>query len=816
MSQMEADHHTADERSALLGAERQSSTNAPSRSSKRRRRISIWAPVLLTLLFALVACIFVVPTYLAGLAQLVDYDIDGVSGVYPALDGIHGTLQANYRVQAEKSWLMRRILARAPFQLTEVQADVLWPEDRETKVAKLVAEPFTIQPGQKHYAQDLTIVGIGHVLDTVKAAKLSRALWAGDGPDVVPLRVVARIGGMLPFTFKVHMLLDVRIARQLEVPQPTIRLLTVEERSEGGFAVGLELEARAPLSVSSSLPATAWEVYIDGCDAVRHDKASLAELTVAPTTVHCRKDELCAVVSNVTMGRLATTAQRRCSSGSSPLEIFARNALGEKSSHVYIGGAKKQEAMPDWATDLLRQLVLPVELPAQSFQIPDLQELALSNVTVHVENEASSSKLASASGGVSVIVPMPWPVSFHQLIATVGGAIELMHRGQSFARIGLNDATASVRSAHARAVVAKAVVADTAVSITNYDVFAAALQSLLRGNTSFEARGRASIDSDTPLGHIQLSELPLPAVPVNVPHMGLPGQIPAKINGIDVVSSTETLLLLKVDGTIKSPLPHSVDLDERVQALVDYDDIEVGQLSVDRLCLRQQESPLTAFIAFNRTTDAQKEAGAKMLGQYLSGDQTLVTLRAYEDSMPSRPELARALAAVPIEITLPLPQMELPTDDGDDADSQSMAVEKSDNDKDKPHHSGSPFLVKSSFHFFTSTASFVLRNPLNESVLIDRLSAVASYRGGPVGTLEFDASLLGEKPIVLAGDAPTTETPRLPVRWSARGIGRDALRAALGGTLTLNATAEATVRVARFGPIELNLTATDVGAGVGF
>ena len=74
---------------------------------------------------------------------------------------------------------------------------------------------------------------------------------------------------------------------------------------------------------------------------------------------------------------------------------------------------------------------------------------------------------------------------------------------------------------------------------------------------------------------------------------------------------------------------------------------------------------------------------------------------------------------------------------------------------------------------------------------ITSISAVAIYNHtDPVGTIDYD----------LPFEVPpgVSTTPRLPVDWSLDGAGYDAVRDALGGSLKLDAKADAGVRIGKW------------------
>ena len=92
-------------------------------------------------------------------------------------------------------------------------------------------------------------------------------------------------------------------------------------------------------------------------------------------------------------------------------------------------------------------------------------------------------------------------------------------------------------------------------------------------------------------------------------------------------------------------------------------------------------------------------------------------------------------------------------------------------------------------HLLSSTASFTLLSPLPKTTLyITSISAIAYYNHTErVGTIDYD----------LPFEVPpgASRTPRLPVEWSLGSTGYAAVRDALGGTLKLDATADAGLRV---------------------
>jgi hypothetical protein len=206
---------------------------------------------------------------------------------------------------------------------------------------------------------------------------------------------------------------------------------------------------------------------------------------------------------------------------------------------------------------------------------------------------------------------------------------------------------------------------------------------------------------------------------------------------------------------------------------------------------------------FTHSGETGKKVGKELISQYISGTfpslsylisvlvecqltsigyNTSLTLQAHNGTIPSQPALGAVLSNFPI--TLPAPSLSTPKkpDDGDD---------DPDDDPDDGDESGrkrTHFIRDATMHIISSTALFTLASPLTTTTLyITSLNATAYHDGHPSGKILYD--------LPFAVPPGLTETPRLPVDWSLGSIGYDAIRRALGGTLTLTAYAEVGIRI---------------------
>jgi hypothetical protein len=95
-------------------------------------------------------------------------------------------------------------------------------------------------------------------------------------------------------------------------------------------------------------------------------------------------------------------------------------------------------------------------------------------------------------------------------------------------------------------------------------------------------------------------------------------------------------------------------------------------------------------------------------------------------------------------------------------------------------------------HLWSSTAVFTLISPLRHSTLyIDKIDAAAFYNHTePIGRIDYD--------LPFAVPPGESETPKLPVTLDFGGVGYDAVRRALGGTLLMDAKAKVGVTLGEY------------------
>lgn len=258
-----------------------------------------------------------------------------------------------------------------------------------------------------------------------------------------------------------------------------------------------------------------------------------------------------------------------------------------------------------------------------------------------------------------------------------------------------------------------------------------------------------------------------------------------KIGNLDIVDTTTTSLTLEAGVNFTNPTPYSAFV-SYASILIENNETIIGEASVSNInVLTGNNTNILARATWDPKTFGGSKGtmvGRQLLSQYISGINTTLTFRTYKGSIPSQPDLGRALSIY--NVTIPTPRLLTPPDHPDDDDDTDDPDEGAD-----PSHPAPHFIRDATFHLFSSTATFTLLSPLQHtSMFIEHINATAFYNHTePIGRIIYDFPF--EVP------AGVSSSPKLPVEWSLDSVGYEKVRRALGGNLKLDAEAEVGIRL---------------------
>jgi hypothetical protein len=252
-----------------------------------------------------------------------------------------------------------------------------------------------------------------------------------------------------------------------------------------------------------------------------------------------------------------------------------------------------------------------------------------------------------------------------------------------------------------------------------------------------------------------------------------------KVGELKVLSTSKTSINLQARVNFTNPTEYTAHI-PFINIYILKNGSIIGDATLQSVDIIQgNNTNILVQATWDPTTFSGEEGakiGGELLSQYISGFNTTLTFQTHERSIPSQPELGKALSKFAIEILAPKLSGPSTGDEGD-----------GDDGDDRPH-----FINNAVFHLLSSTAVFSMVSPLQYSTIyIDNINATAFYNHTePVGHINYD--------LPFKVPPGTSQTPKLPVDWSLNSIGYEKLQRALGGELKLDASGTVVVRLGQW------------------
>lgn len=248
---------------------------------------------------------------------------------------------------------------------------------------------------------------------------------------------------------------------------------------------------------------------------------------------------------------------------------------------------------------------------------------------------------------------------------------------------------------------------------------------------------------------------------------GLPNisEFEPKANHLAILETTETSIKMSVELSVNNPTPYSA-LVPYVSIEIGYENYRLGNASVSNLQFVKGENNFTVHATWEPWTEDARNAGRALLSDYISGKNTTITLSPHKHSIPSLPDLGRALSGLHLHI--PTPRL------------------------NRPNGAPTRFLEGAVLHLLSSSAVFTLFTPIQHAITLHQFNGSAYYNGSLLGTIDYPETM-----VIPAGPGEYL-TERIPVDWELDGIGYEAVEKALGGQLKIKAVADAEVGIGKW------------------
>ncbi|KAK4551985.1 hypothetical protein LTR86_010777 [Recurvomyces mirabilis] len=577
-----------------------------------------------------------------------------------------------------------------------------------------------------------------------------------------------------------------------------------------GMAADVSIAVQNDYPVDFTIPPLAFNILVDNC---KKDEPYIKLANAETHDLHIRPKHKVELNATGVVHELPDVLTQDCPGMSkSPLDMLLGNYLHGKDNTIYVqGSSAPQHHTPQWITDLISDITVPVPVPGKTFGHL-IKNFSLTDTHFSLPDPFADTSDPTISAKVKALIALPEEMNFNLSVSKVRADADIFYHGKKLGKLDLHrwqPATSrrlDTNKSNPELLVESAI-KDAPINITDDDVFTQVVQDMLFGGGKeviMHIKADVDVKVDSALGELAVRKIPAEgSIPIRPfkDHNKTPGDIAKgfrpKVFDLNILSTTSTGLTLSAKVNITNPTVYS--------ATVPYVDIHIvkngsvlGHATAKKIEIQPGENHNLYIEAVYDPAKMGGENGThigrELLSQYISGYNTTLTLQLHEGSLPTLPNLGKALSKFPLE--LPTPQLHTPRPPKDDPDNRSPPSDpdEPDDDDERMH-----FIHDATFHLLTSTATFLLTSPLKrETIYIHRLNATAYYKGSTVGEIHYDLPFAIAPYDPEENDGRGTLSPRLPVEWSLGSVGYEAVRRALGGRLKLAAYAEVELQIGRW------------------
>ncbi|UKZ80494.1 hypothetical protein TrVFT333_008255 [Trichoderma virens FT-333] len=803
----ETEHRPATESSPLLSdAEHQDSeedesdslNRSPSKSESRLRWPSIIAIAVLAALTVVVMVLgFLVPPAVKSYAEnAAVLEPTGLSLESLTPDGVRARIQASFRLDGSrvKDDTARRLGRLATsivrtLDTDETKVRVHLPTYDNALLGSAVVPPLSINlvDGQT------TVLDFVADLSPGDAESLRQIAndWLDGKLQQVKVTGSAALSlktGILPLG--THDIVESMVfeAKQIpSIPEYKIDRLNIHDvpTGDGGrMAVGANasIVAYNDYPIGLTVPQLAFDLLVPNCDP-SEPHIMVATAITEPIDVEPHANVTVDAIGLI--NDIPDTLTRACPlTNMSPLDNFFKRYMHGEDAQIFVRGQDSDKSdIPEWIRSFLSSVTVPISFPGQSFN-DAIRNLSLTDVDFKLPSPfadpSDPDSKARVSGTVEILAELPSELNVDIGVNSLRASGDLYYKGKKFGELNVEhwqkaNSSKTVDPEDEKSLLQiTSRITNVPLDITDGDVFSDVMGELLLGDKDIllDVEARVDIKVSTVLGDLVLRDVPAKG---KIPVKQLPGksltEIEPRVSNLVILNTTKHAVHMQASVNITNPTPYTASI-PFANVHVYHEGLLIGEVVANHLDVQLgNNSNLAVFATWDPVSlggEKSHKAAAQLLSDYLSGKNTTLTFKTHKGSIPGMPIIGDALSK--FNITLPTPRIKLPGD-------------KSGKNQ------GKNFVRDAIFHVFSSSATFSLASPLKQNVIhIEKINATAFYNHTePVGHILYDEPF----------DAPpgVTETPRLPVIWSADSIGYDKLIDAMDGSLKLDAKAEATLRI---------------------
>ena len=369
-------------------------------------------------------------------------------------------------------------------------------------------------------------------------------------------------------------------------------------------------------------------------------------------------------------------------SNSSPLDSLLGDYLEGKATTIFVrGGSEQDPSTPSWITSLIKDTTVPLPLPGhpfdnliRNFSLADVH-FSMPDPFADPNTPASQPKISAT---VKALVGLPKEMNFNLDVDRVKADADVFYHGKKLGKLDLHKwqkaRTSNVNdTGKGPELLIESEVKNAPLLITDDDLFTEVIQALIFGGKGVVLGVKAAVDvhTVTALGEFIVREIPATGKVFVKPigRGGLSGFKP-QIGDLKILETGKSSLRLQAKINMTNPTEYSAHI-PYVNIHILHNDTLIGHATAENIDVIPGNNTNLLVEAlwspFELGGQNGSKVGRNLLSQYISGFNTTLTLKTHESTIPSQPNLGRALSTLELVIETPkLSGPQIPGDDGKD------------------------------------------------------------------------------------------------------------------------------------------------------
>ena len=314
-----------------------------------------------------------------------------------------------------------------------------------------------------------------------------------------------------------------------------IRLYVYEmdlPNSHKAMAIDVTLDVDNPYPVGLTVPPLGFKILVDNCS---RDEPFIRVANAVTQAVPVQPGHAANVSVNGLIEKLPNALTEACpNSRDSPLDSFLGDYLHGQDATIYVQSSRlSKEVTPEWISDILSGMTIPIPFPGHSYDHL-IRQFTLSDVQFELPDQTAPPDAPAAkprvSGNVEALVSLPEEMNLNLDVESIRAKADIYYKGKKMGILDISkwqDAKSSAAGENdeGKTLLIKSHIDEAPVDITDEDVFADVLQSLIFGDEDVLLKIKADVDVQlqTALGQFAVKKIPAEGViPVkrmlNLPH----------------------------------------------------------------------------------------------------------------------------------------------------------------------------------------------------------------------------------------------------------------------------------------------------------